>query len=261
MKEILLFFSILTVTGCSFKTVVHPYPQQFRGNPEEAIDRFEIQRLNNYSYIDPDTTEKIPFSYSDGSLYIDNKILRSATWNKKDSFQNPITNQNYEINALVAYNPEFKADDFIITMTDSESDSVLAIVEGLVEDATVFYNGNFFRFTANEFWEPTIKKMKTDEGTEWHHYPHGGSWALTINDEILGEIIQGSPTVKRSGITSNSGVSYTFLFDQEINKQLKIDLINSMLTYLALIDMDYYYYECNIDYPQGEACPGSIVVR
>ncbi len=261
MREFLLFLTVLILTGCSFKTVVHPYPRSYNGNPDEAVDKLEIQRSNDYFLISLDTTVRLPLSYSDGSLHVSMGILTDQSWRKNDSFINPISEKKYAINALAKYNPEFNADEFVVTLSEFGSDSALASLEGLVEDATVFMGENAFGFTALDFWEPEIKRVQTDRGTEWHHYPFGGTWSLSINDVILGEIIQGSPVVNRGKIKTNYGVSYTFVFIEMVDELIKSDLVNAMLAYLALVDMEYYYYECDLDNPQDQACPGSIIVR
>tara|TARA_R110000868_G_scaffold410693_5_gene699848 strand:- start:25544 stop:26329 length:786 start_codon:yes stop_codon:yes gene_type:complete len=261
MRKLLLFFSILTVTGCSFKTVVHPLPYQYDGNPDEATDRFEIHDVNDYIFIDPDTSARLPLSYSNGSLYVLKWPNNDPAWTKNDHFINPISKIKYTVNASVKYNSDVEADEFTVTMNEGGSDSVFAFIEGLVEDATVYYGENIFRYSALNFWEPEVKKVKGPDGTEWHHFPHGGTWSISFNDVIIGEIIQGSPVIDKSGIKANYGVSYTFLFIETIDEALKTDFINTFITYLALVDMEFYYYECDPYYPKGEACPGSIKIR
>ena len=261
MRYSLFLLCVFLFSGCSFKTIIHPYPYQYDGNPEDATEWFEIQKISDYVFIDPDSSVSLALGYKNGSLHIRKTLSSEPSWEKTDEFINPITQQKYIIQALARYDSEVNADEFILTVSESDSNFIIAYTEGLIEDATVFFDENIYRFTALEFWESKVRKVKGEDGTEWHHYPYGGIWSLSVNDVILGEIVQGSPIKKRMGIKANYGFSYTFILLEEIDQIQKAEFINVLLAYLALVDMEYYYYECDPNNPQDEACPGSIVVH
>lgn len=255
-------FILLISSACSFRTVIHPYPYHYSGNPEEATDKVEIVRQKGYFYIEPDSGKKISLEYSNGSLHVNTGLFREPAFSKNDTYTNPITLKEYSLSAVAKYNTEYNADEFILSVTEVGSDSVVGYVEGLVEDATVFFNERAFRFTALEYFEPRIRKSKVDGKTVWNHYPFGASWSVDIENVMVGEVVQGSPVTKRFGADAHYGESFTLLFFEEMDTSMKSDLINAWIVYLALADIDYYYYECNYEYPANDgSCPGSVIVK
>lgn len=96
---------------------------------------------------------------------------------------------------------------------------------------------------------------------EQHYYPFGGTWSFSINDVIVGEIVQGSPILNREGKESNFGVLYAYLLLESVTPSLKADIVNTMLAYLALVDLEYYYYECDLNFLRAEVCPEIITVH
>ncbi|MBO6525100.1 MAG: hypothetical protein JJ971_14825 [Balneolaceae bacterium] len=262
LLTLIALFILLFSTGCSFRTVVHPYPYQYSGNPEEAVDKLELIRQNGYFYVEPDSGKKVSLNYSNGALHVNTGFFKAPSFSKNDAYTNPITLREYALSASAKFNADYDADEFTLNVTEVGSDSVLGFVEGLVEDATVFFNESSFRFTALEVWGPKVQKEKADGETVWNHYPFGGSWSLQVNNVMVGEIVQGSPVVQRFGAKSHYGESFTFLFIKEISTSLEAELINAWMAYLALTDIEYYYYECNYDYPANDgSCPGSVIVK
>lgn len=241
--------------------MINQYPYGYSGNPSEAADKMEIQRQDGYFYVNPDSGKKVSLEYSNGALHINTGILKEPVWTKNDSFINPVSKRKYGITAEASYSSEFKADEFLVSITEAETDTISGFIEGLVEDATVFFIDNSYRFTALEYWEPRIKREKADGKNVWSHYPFGASWSVEVNGIIVGEVLQGSPVVTRFGAKTNYGESFTFLFLEEIDTSQKTNLINAWMTYLALSDIDYYYYECDYYDSYDQDCPGSVVVR
>lgn len=252
---------MILTQSCLYKNVINQYPYGYSGNPAEAADMIEIQRISEYFYIDQKSGERVSLDYSNGALQILSELLKTSEWSKHDSFQNPITQQSYKIRASASYNPEFNADEFLVNLIGTEADTTIGFIEGLVEDATVYVRDVSFRFTALEYWEPKVKKEKVAGENVWNHYPFGGSWSFEINGSIAGEVVQGSPVVKKFGVETNSGESFTFLFIEETERSMKAYLINAWMVYLALSDMEYYYYECDYSDPYDQDCPGSVIVR
>ncbi len=252
---------ILISSACSFKTVIHPYPYQYSGNPEEAADKVEIIRQNGYFYIEPDSGKKVSLEYSNGSLHVLSGMFRTPAFTKNDTYSNPITKNKYSISAEAKYNADYNADEFVLSLTEVGSDSVLGFVEGLVEDAVVYFNERAFRFSALEYFEPRVRKSKDEGKTIWNHYPFGATWSVEIEDVMVGEVLQGSPVTKRFGTEAHYGESFTFLFFKEMDNSSKAGLINAWMVYLALADIDYYYYECDYNDQYDEDCPGSVVIQ
>ncbi len=259
-KLYLLFFLIcLTLTGLSCtKVIVHQYPIHYTGEPEQAIDKFEFIIKNGelYFFKASDSTE-VPFVYTSGILNVINGLKSDSIWEKSNSLVNPITKQAYTIDAQAQYNPEFDADEFMVSISTITDDSIAAYIEGSVDDATVIYGQNNYRFISLGISEPQYQELSTNVSVI-NEYPYGETWSLSINDVILGEIVQGSPVIYRPEIDFNYGVSYTFLFIEKIDPSTKEELRNSMLAYLSLLDMEFYYYECDLKNLNDEDCPEVI---
>lgn len=262
-KLYLIFFLIcytLSALSCT-KVIVHQYPIHYTGEPEQAVDKFEFILKNGelYFFKATDSTE-IPFVYSNGVLNIINGVKSDSIWAKSNSLVNPITKLAYSIDAQAQYNPEFDADEFIVSISTIVDDSVIAFIEGSVDDATVIYGQNTFRFISLGISEPQYQELSTYVSVI-NEYPYGETWSLIINDVIVGEIVQGSPVIYSPGTDYNYGVSYTFLFIEKIEPSTKAELINSMLAYLSLLDMEFYYYECDINNLRDEDCPELIKIQ
>ena len=255
----LSFFVILS--GCSFKSAVHPYPYQYTGNPEEAADQMYILRQDGYLFLDADSSEKTSLNYKNGALAISNGVDSDKEWLKEDTFSNPVNNQIFSIKSVAKYTPEYEADEFIVELYEGESDSVLALAGGYVDDAFITFSQNEYRFTQLNVWDEETIQENRNRKVIVNYYPFGASWSLSINGTMIGEIIQGSPVVDHYGSQTHYGQSFTFLFFKKTKKVVKAELINAWMAYLALTDIEYYYYECDYNYEYDLDCPESIDVN
>lgn len=250
-------------TGCSFKTIVHPYPQEFDEFERISFkDNIVLHKDGKLKYIPdrnkPDTT--IDLNYKEGSLYVDNG--RFYHFKKVDEFTNPETKSTFKIISEAYFDDQKKEDVFRVLLTKKNDSSTLYELSGTSRSSTAIRSDSAaFRIIAQKMWAPSVKKVKSNERTEWHHYPLGGTWDYIDNSDHRYILVQGSPVKKRLGVKANYGQSFTLLSETELSDAFKSEFINIFLGYWSLTTLQYYYEECNLEHLSSEACPGSVIIK
>ncbi len=258
--SVLLFLALISTSGCSFKTVLHPYPQQFQENPEDYPDRLVLQKTGNFEYLPHNSDQKIDLNYSEGTLFIDDGW--SPILEKQDRFINPITSEEFEIASKAFYDSDEKEDIFEVLVTKKDSANVHITITGNSDSALIIDSKNdSLMIQMLNMWAPSVQKTKGDDGNEWHHYPLGGMWQLTDEKGNKFKIVQGSPVKKQLGSPTHYGESFTFLFESPVSESLKEELINIFIGYWNLTNIQFYFEECDFEEPSSDACPGSIIIK
>lgn len=259
---LLLFFGIFFSTGCSFKTIVHPYPQKL----EESINNYKtgitLHKDGKLKYL-PDRNDSESFNdlnYKEGALYVD--AGRFYRLKKEDRFSDPFTNSVLVVTSEAYFDDQLREDVFKVTLRKKESSEHKYIITGTSQNATIARSDSInYQIIARDFWAPSVKKVKTEDGNEWHHYPLGGTWDYfdPSNERFL--VVQGSPVKKRLGAEANYGESFTLLSNTEHSDTFKSEFIIVFLGYWHLTNIQYYYEECDFENLSSDACPGSVIIK
>ena len=259
---LVILFGILFSTGCSFKTIVHPYPEKFKDDPNSYTDNITLHKDGKLTYI-PDLNKSDiseDLNYKEGALIIDDGW--SIRLKKEDRFINPISNNEILVIAEAYFDDQLKEDIFEVLLRNKDNTFYGYTISGTAQNTTIIRSDStVFQISAKEFWAPSVKKVKTEDGNEWHHYPLGGTWNYIndLNDQYL--VVQGSPVKKKLGAKANYGESFTLLSNTELSDEFKSEFINVFLAYWHLANIQFYYEECDLENPSSDGCPGSIIIK
>ena len=249
-------------TGCSFKTIVHPYPKEFKEDPDSYKDNITLHKDGKLTYI-PDLIEAdihIDLKYKEGALIVDDGW--SYHFKKEDKFINPITKNEIFMIAEAYFDDQQKKNIFRVSLMEKKNTSIVYEFSGTSRNSTIIRSDStVFQIVAKDLWAPSVKKVKTENGNEWHHYPLGGTWHY-IDDSVNPYlIIQGSPVKKRLGAKANYGESFTLLSNTVLSNEFKSEFINIFLGYWHLTNIQYYYEECNLENNVSDTCPETIIIN
>lgn len=259
---LLFFLGILFSTGCSFKTIVHPYPQKLEESIKSYKDDITLHKDGKLKYL-PNINDANIFedlNYKEGTLYVDSG--RFYRLKKEDQFSEPITNSGFIVTSEASFDDQMREDVFKVMLRKKESSEYQYIITGTSKNATIARSDSaVFQIFAKDLWPPSVKKVKAENGNEWHHYPSGGSWEYFDESNERYLVVQGSPVKKRLGTEANYGQSFTLLSNTELSDEFKSEFIIVFLGYWHLANIQYYYEECDFENLSSDACPGSVIIK
>lgn len=259
---LLLFFGILFSTGCSFKTIVHPYPQELEESINSYKDDITLHKDGKLKYLpnrdDAEVFEDL--NYKEGALYLD--AGRFYRLKKEDQFSDPFSGSGFIVTSEAYFDDQLREDVFRVILRDKESSEYKYIITGTSQNVTIARSDSInYQIIARDFWPPSVKKVKAEDGNEWHHYPLGGSWDYIDQSNERFLVVQGSPVKKRLGAEANYGQSFMLLSDTELSDEFKSEFIIVFLGYWHLTNIQYYYEECDFENLSSDACPGSVIIK
>ncbi|MBO6571400.1 MAG: hypothetical protein JJ958_03045 [Balneola sp.] len=259
---LLLFFGLLFSTGCSFKTIVHPYPQEFEESINSYKDDITLHKDGKIKYL-PNRDDSEVFedlNYKEGALYLDTG--RFYRLKKEDQFSAPFSGSGFIVTSEAYFDDQLREDVFKVILRKKESSEHKYIITGTSQNATIARSDSInYQIIAKDFWPPSVKKVKAEDSNEWHHYPLGGSWDYIDQSNERFLIVQGSPVKKRMGAETNYGQSFTLFSNTELSDEFRSEFIIVFLGYWHLTNIQYYYEECDFEDLSSDACPGSVIIK
>jgi hypothetical protein len=257
---LLLATLLIVSTGCSIKTIVHPYPAEHSLRIENEENKFEIQlRDGDYFLLNKILADTSAMEFRSGTLEVTDRNY--PDFRKVDSFIDPINGQTYYLDSFAFYDSQNKYDQ-LSTSVYNEADSLLGIVSGIPESGAFSINGNEYRFELVDSWMDGYDLIEEDGIKYYHHYPYGGEINIFKSDRIYAKVIQGAVVDKTLSRDSYRGVSYMVIFPIGPTEQDLPDIVTTLMAYFSFVDMNYYYTECDYAEPQADgSCPGSIIVK
>lgn len=259
---LLLFFGVLFLTGCSFKTIVHPYPQKLEETINSYKDDITLHKDGKLKYLpnrdDAEVFEDL--NYKEGALYVD--AGRFYRLKKEDQFSDPFSGSGFIVTSEAYFDDQLREDVFRVILRNKESSEYKYIITGTSQNVTIARSDSInYQIIARDFWPPSVKKVKAEDGNEWHHYPLGGSWDYIdpSNERFL--VVQGSPVKKRLAAEANYGQSFTLFSNTELSDEFRSEFIIVFLGYWHLTNIQYYYEECDFEDLPSDACPGSVIIK
>lgn len=259
---LLIIIGVFFSTGCGFKTIVHPYPQEVEKKINSYKNKITLHKDEKLKYLPdgnvPDSL--IDLNYKEGSLYVDTGW--SYRLKKEDQFSDPFTKSAFTVTSEAYFDEQSRENVFKVNVLNKKNPEYGYLVTGTSQNSTVLRSDSaVFQIIAEDLWSPSIKKLKTENGNEWHHYPLGGTWEYfdEMGEQYL--VAQGSPVGKKLGSKANYGESFTLLSNEELSKKFKSEFILVFLGYWHLTNIQYYYEECDFENISSDGCPGSVIIK
>ena len=120
---LLLFFGISFLTGCSFKTIVHPYPQKLEESLSSYKDDITLHKDGKIKYL-PNRDEAEVFedlNYKEGTLYVD--AGRFYRLKKEDQFSDPFMNFGFIVTSEAYFDDKLREDVFKVRFEKKKAQS------------------------------------------------------------------------------------------------------------------------------------------
>lgn len=257
MKRAVLILLSLAFLGCSYKTIIHKYPYLYTQKPDYSVDLLELYWVDDFIYLDKKLGLKQALFYTDGTLYVRSDSLGTIIWSKEDYFITPYTGIEYAIKAMATYDKGNNMDGFSVQIIEAKSDSMIAYIDGLTEDAYIFFDDQHFQITEIGFSNSRLFTADDINGRTSHYYPEGNLYTVSMNDVLIGGIVQSKQEI------NNHDSSNLYIIDlyTSLSDSSKSNLITSTLAYLALTDIEFYFYECNPYDVENTICPDTIIIE